>query len=596
MSYIHNFPKKANGLKPIQNLFDSNIDFETNTVPDNINGYNANLKYAYGIGDGSFYGYYGAAYAETTDVLDTQNDFTYTVQFTKGTYNRHFLLTSYPFVGGSFVLDYGTYGADRVTCYLSFTGIIFTTGSLNLVIGDKVIVSFIKNGNIYKIFVNGVLRASITNSVVLSTSPLGFNAHDQLFGGWLHFISNIKRALTDAEMLELGSDFDAYRNKAISESTISTFFYASEGTSLYLYDIIQGHTLRNSNTTSKSLQLVHRLYNLKYGFDLYTLDSNPATKLYIPLKYDGTSFNKVISGYTFVKTYTQSGNQFLPCGTKLVQPDLQVLKDVDVNNFYFSALGVPLEKSFENITAQTNEYIKYELVGGKINKLKLLSNSTINDYLLRYDFSNNLLDEKSIYNLTGVNTQLFVNDRNANLLSAYSSSTNSNYAYYPATTSLVGTGSFTISMWGYIDTNFLFVDNEGGGVGQWNTGATLNSNIFLLQLNKNDLKHGLAIETNTGLKYVISTNFLTNQWFHLVGVYDSVNNVIKIYLNGILDNSVSVTGTLLDIPNRRLYVNGLDNNNNPYVLVPPNQRYRFDDIRLYKRALTDAEILKLYNL
>jgi len=73
----------------------------------------------------------------------------------------------------------------------------------------------------------------------------------------------------------------------------------------------------------------------------------------------------------------------------------------------------------------------------------------IDDYLLRYNFSNNLLDEKGIYNLTGVGTQAFTTDRNSNLLSAYNT-VNSNWASYPATQSLVGTGSFTLSFWAYI--------------------------------------------------------------------------------------------------------------------------------------------------
>jgi len=217
----------------------------------------------------------------------------------------------------------------------------------------------------------------------------------------------------------------------------------------------------------------------------------------------------------------------------------------------------------------------------------------VNDYLLRYNFSNNLLDEKGVHNLTGVNTQLFVNDKNNNPLSAYSSSTNANYAYANMPTSPVAAGSFTLSFFAYINTTFPDIENKYGYIGQWNTGGSLGTNIFIYYEYLNN--HGFAIEPTTGIQEVLSTNYISNNWFLFTGVYNSVTNTIKIYLNGILNNSLTVTGTLLNVANRRFYVNNLHNNSNFPPNMATNERYRFDDIRLYKFPLTDAQITELYN-
>ena len=97
-------------------------------------------------------------------------------------------------------------------------------------------------------------------------------------------------------------------------------------------------------TEEECISLDEELYlkelNSKYSFDLYTLDSAPTTKLYVPLRYDGTSFGKVLAGYTFVGTYTQSGNQ--------------------------------VEKTTTEIATQANNYSAHDLIGDKLNNLKLL--------------------------------------------------------------------------------------------------------------------------------------------------------------------------------------------------------------------------------
>ena len=74
-----------------------------------------------------------------------------------------------------------------------------------------------------------------------------------------------------------------------------------------------------------------------------------------------------------------------------------------------------------------------------------------------------------------------------------------------------------------------------------------------------------------------------NEWFHLTGTYDGSN--VRIYVNATLDGSNSRTGTLNDGSNDLIIGNGIGGSFNGDI----------DDVRIYNKALTAAEILELYN-
>jgi hypothetical protein len=82
-------------------------------------------------------------------------------------------------------------------------------------------------------------------------------------------------------------------------------------------------------------------------------------------------------------------------------------------------------------------------------------------------------------------------------------------------------------------------------------------------------------------------------WYHVTGVFDQANGVIKTYVNGVLDRSLSgipanaLTTTTGDfIMGREPWING------------GTTRYfngTIDDVRVYNRALSDQEIMTLAN-
>ena len=73
----------------------------------------------------------------------------------------------------------------------------------------------------------------------------------------------------------------------------------------------------------------------------------------------------------------------------------------------------------------------------------------------------------------------------------------------------------------------------------------------------------------------------TQNWHHLVVSYNGTLNVMRLYRNGVLTAAISPTGMPAMIP-RLIFGN----------------RYKgyMDDIRVYNKILTDAQVQQLYQL
>jgi hypothetical protein len=90
-----------------------------------------------------------------------------------------------------------------------------------------------------------------------------------------------------------------------------------------------------------------------------------------------------------------------------------------------------------------------------------------------------------------------------------------------------------------------------------------------------------------------SGSLAPNTWYHLVGVYNggTTADSIKLYLNGVrVDDGTDSRGTFDSIPNTTA----------PFVIGatdPPNYYFagKIDDVRVYNRTLSDAEVKQLYN-
>lgn len=77
-----------------------------------------------------------------------------------------------------------------------------------------------------------------------------------------------------------------------------------------------------------------------------------------------------------------------------------------------------------------------------------------------------------------------------------------------------------------------------------------------------------------------------NEWYHIAGVYDGSN--IKIYINGVLEKTKSSIQGIAQ-SNKDIYIGG-----KPSLSSDMLEGF-IDELRIYNRALSDREILNLYN-
>ena len=83
------------------------------------------------------------------------------------------------------------------------------------------------------------------------------------------------------------------------------------------------------------------------------------------------------------------------------------------------------------------------------------------------------------------------------------------------------------------------------------------------------------------------SNYPTNNWFHIAATYDG--NTIKIFFNGVLKNTIAVSGNI-DFDDSDVYIGSLSMS---YVDVFDGA---IDDVRIYERALNEADIVELYSI
>jgi hypothetical protein len=103
---------------------------------------------------------------------------------------------------------------------------------------------------------------------------------------------------------------------------------------------------------------------------------------------------------------------------------------------------------------------------------------------------------------------------------------------------------------------------------------------------------GFTISLNNTSKGVSTgSNFYKlNEWYFVVGTYDGA--AIKLYVNGVLVNSLEATGAMKDY-GMDLYI-ARTGNKSDYYNTTFHLPGKVDDVRIYSRALSDKEILKLY--
>ena len=129
-----------------------------------------------------------------------------------------------------------------------------------------------------------------------------------------------------------------------------------------------------------------------------------------------------------------------------------------------------------------------------------------------------------------------------------------------------------VSMMAWININTAF-SSEGIVVGQ---------DKFHLKINNSrhveTVANGISLSNNTTLN--------TSQWIHIGAVYDGANEILKLFVNGELVNSVAISGSIAT--DASLFTIG----KNPIA----NSQFfkgKIDEVRLFNVALTDSQFQKM---
>ena len=152
--------------------------------------------------------------------------------------------------------------------------------------------------------------------------------------------------------------------------------------------------------------------------------------------------------------------------------------------------------------------------------------------------------------------------------------------------------SFTVATWfkttgGWSDEGIMV---NKGGLGSESAGA--NQNYGLWFTSSDQLQAGFETTGGTNRYITPSTNYLNNQWHHAVVTFDNANNIVRLFVDGLQVGTLSTTSNPDNTGTQPLRIG--ENSQSP--LGPDAFVGQLDEVGVWNRALTNAEVTSLMNL
>jgi hypothetical protein len=139
-------------------------------------------------------------------------------------------------------------------------------------------------------------------------------------------------------------------------------------------------------------------------------------------------------------------------------------------------------------------------------------------------------------------------------------------------------GSYTVSLW------FYQITQQNAGLFTKN-GSSVNGD-FSLWIGGGGSYITADLTTSTGYQYIQPTAITPNVWNYAACVYDSVGNTLTLYFNGVAYQT-PITGSFSNDASGTFNISSM-----PGATFFPG---RINDVRVYTRALSSAEIGAIYN-
>ena len=168
--------------------------------------------------------------------------------------------------------------------------------------------------------------------------------------------------------------------------------------------------------------------------------------------------------------------------------------------------------------------------------------------------------------------------------------------------SISTTGALTISVW--VSPEVLnFQKAEAGGYVHWMGKGMPHQHEWVFRMYNKDLSQGqenrpnrmsayaFNLEGGLGAGSYVQEQVQENEWIHFVARYDVQANKITLFKNGVQKDQDDLYDATYGVQ--------VQNGTAPLRLGTRSQwsyfQGRIDDLRIYNRALTDSEILELFN-
>jgi hypothetical protein len=216
---------------------------------------------------------------------------------------------------------------------------------------------------------------------------------------------------------------------------------------------------------------------------------------------------------------------------------------------------------------------------------KLNAQAPTNGLVAYYPFNGNANDESGNGNHGSVTGAVLNLDKEGKSNSAYYFNGSSSFISVAHSSSLNLTTEATFSAWVKFEskgtTHQKIVDKITDGT----------SDGYLMDVgsyNPSTLRFIGGTQSGIGYDYIYDGNVDFSIWKHVAITFNS--QTVKLYINGVLENVITTNGSNIQTNNNPLII-GASNNFHPNYFTKGSM----DEIRIYNRALSDTEILAVYN-